>query len=83
MIAFAILLASAMASSQSTANISFGVAEAWMSAFNSATESALFSTSNNQLGLTILRVRIDPRSKSISTTGESNRATELANAQGA
>jgi glucuronoarabinoxylan endo-1,4-beta-xylanase len=57
----------------------FGGAEAWMPAFSSATESALFGTGNNQLGLTILRVRIDPSS----TTGGSNWATELSNAQGA
>jgi len=87
-VASTILLASAMASAQ-TATVSFGTteqtirgfggAEAWMPAFSSATESALFGTGANQLGLTILRVRIDPSS----TTGGSNWATELANAQGA
>jgi glucuronoarabinoxylan endo-1,4-beta-xylanase len=87
-IAATILLASAMASAQ-TATVSFGTtaqtirgfggAEAWMPAFSSATESALFGTGANQLGLTILRVRIDPSS----TTGGSNWATELSNAQGA
>jgi len=87
-VASTILLASAMASAQ-TATVSFGTTEqtirgfggsdAWMSAFSSATESALFGTGANQLGLTILRARIDPTS----TTGGSNWATELANDQGA
>ena len=87
-VASSVLLASAMASAQTaTVNFNttyqtirgFGGAEAWMPAFSSATESALFGTGNNQLGLTILRVRIDPSS----TTGGSNWATELSNAQGA
>jgi glucuronoarabinoxylan endo-1,4-beta-xylanase len=87
-LASTVLLVSAMASAQ-TATVNFdttyqtirgfGGAEAWMPAFSSATESALFGTGNNQLGLTILRVRIDPTS----TTGGSNWATELSNAQGA
>ena len=87
-IASTMLVASAMAGAQ-TATVSFGTtaqtirgfggAEAWMPAFSSATESALFGTGANQLGLTILRVRIDPSS----TTGGSNWATELSNAQGA
>jgi glucuronoarabinoxylan endo-1,4-beta-xylanase len=82
------LLASAMASAQ-TATINFnttfqtihgfGGAESWMPAFTTAQSNALFGTANNQLGLTILRVRIDPSL----TTGGSNWATELANAQAA
>jgi glucuronoarabinoxylan endo-1,4-beta-xylanase len=57
----------------------FGGAEAWMPALTTAQADALFGTGSNQLGLTILRLRIDPSS----TTGGSNWATELANAQAA
>ena len=82
-------LACAASASAQTADISFGAtaqtirgfggAESWMPAFTSAQADALFGTGSNQLGLTILRVRIDPSS----TTGGSNWATELANAQAA
>jgi glucuronoarabinoxylan endo-1,4-beta-xylanase len=84
-----VLLTASLGIAQSTADISFGTseqtihgfggAESWMPAFTTAQANALFGTGNNQLGLTILRVRIDPSS----TTGGSNWATELANAQAA
>jgi glucuronoarabinoxylan endo-1,4-beta-xylanase len=48
-----------------------------MPQFSTAEANALFGTGSGQLGLSILRVRIDPSS----TTGGSNWATELANAQ--
>lgn len=82
------LLASALAGAQ-TATVSFGTtaqtirgfggAEAWMPALTTAQANALFGTGANDLGLSILRLRIDPSS----TTGGSNWATELANAQAA
>ena len=88
-VASTILLASAMASAQSTADINFGTteqtirgfggSEAWMPQFSAAEANALFGTGSGQLGLSILRLRIDPSS----TTGGSNWATELANAQAA
>ncbi len=55
----------------------YGGAESWMPQFTTAQANALFGTGNGELGLSILRVRIDPSS----TTGGSNWATELANAQ--
>jgi glucuronoarabinoxylan endo-1,4-beta-xylanase len=57
----------------------FGGAESWMPQFPAAEANALFGTAtgSGQLGLSILRLRIDPSS----TTGGSNWATELANAQ--
>ena len=57
----------------------FGGSESWMPQFPAAEANALFGTAagSGQLGLSILRVRIDPSS----TTGGSNWATELANAQ--
>lgn len=55
----------------------FGGAEAWMPALSSGQANALFGTGNGQIGLSILRLRIDPSS----TTGGSNWATELTNAQ--
>jgi glucuronoarabinoxylan endo-1,4-beta-xylanase len=55
----------------------FGGAESWMPQFPTAEVNALYGTGTNELGLSILRVRIDPSS----TTGGSNWATELANAQ--
>ena len=55
----------------------FGGSEAWMPQFSNALVSALYGTGSGDLGLTILRLRIDPSS----TTGGSNWATELANAQ--
>ena len=83
----ALVMAPAMAIAQSTADISFGTseqtirgfggAESWMPQFTTAQADALFGTGSGQLGLSILRVRIDPSS----TTGGSNWATELANAQ--
>ncbi len=58
----------------------FGGAEAWMPQLTTAQLNALFgNTGSGELGLSILRLRIDPSS----TTGGSNWATELANAQGA
>ena len=85
-VASTILMASAMASAQSTAAISFGSpqqiirgfggAESWMPQFSTTQANALFGTGSGQLGLSILRVRIDPSS----TTGGSNWATERANA---
>ena len=55
----------------------FGGAESWMPQFPTAEVNALYGTGTNELGLSILRVRIDPSS----TTGGANWATELANAQ--
>ena len=55
----------------------FGGSESWMPQFSTALVNSLYGTGTNQLGLSILRVRIDPSS----TTGGSNWATELANAQ--
>ena len=55
----------------------FGGSEAWMPQFSSALANALYGTASGDLGLTILRLRIDPSS----TTGGSNWATELANAK--
>ena len=55
----------------------FGGSEAWMPQFSSALANALYGTGSGDLGLTILRLRIDPSS----TTGGSNWATELANAK--
>ena len=55
----------------------FGGSEAWMPQFSTGLVNALYGTGSGDLGLTILRLRIDPSS----TTGGSNWATELANAQ--
>jgi glucuronoarabinoxylan endo-1,4-beta-xylanase len=82
------LLASAfMASAQSTAEINFGSPEqtirgfggsdAWFPRFSTAEADTLFGTDSGQLGLSILRLRIDPSS----ITGGDNWATERANAQ--
>ena len=83
------LCLSIAAGAQTTVNFSqtfqtirgFGGAESWMPQFTTAQSNALFGTANGsgQIGLSILRVRIDPSS----TTGGSNWATELANAQAA
>jgi glucuronoarabinoxylan endo-1,4-beta-xylanase len=55
----------------------FGGADAWMPEMSSAEATALFSNGDNQqMGLSILRVRIDPG-------GSANWGTELANAQAA
>jgi glucuronoarabinoxylan endo-1,4-beta-xylanase len=55
----------------------FGGATAWMPQLSSAQANALFSNgSSQQIGLSILRVRIDP-------AGSGNWGTELANAQAA
>ena len=55
----------------------FGGATAWMPQLSSAEANALFSNGNSQqIGLSILRVRIDP-------AGSGNWGTELANAQAA
>jgi glucuronoarabinoxylan endo-1,4-beta-xylanase len=55
----------------------FGGSTAWMPQMSTAQVNALYGTGSGQLGMSILRVRIDPSS----TTGGSNWATELANAQ--
>jgi glucuronoarabinoxylan endo-1,4-beta-xylanase len=55
----------------------FGGSTAWMSALSSAAANALFGTGSGQVGLSILRVRIDPTS----TTGGSNWLAELTSAQ--
>lgn len=55
----------------------FGGSTAWMPTMSTALASALYGTGSNQVGMSILRVRIDPSS----TTGGANWATELANAQ--
>jgi glucuronoarabinoxylan endo-1,4-beta-xylanase len=57
----------------------FGGSTAWMPELTTAQADTLFGTGSGQLGLSILRVRIDPTS----TTGGSNWATELANAKAA
>ncbi len=55
----------------------FGGATAWLPQLSTAQANALFSNgSNQQMGLSILRVRIDP-------AGSGNWGTELANAQAA
>src|SRR3984957_6821206 len=84
-----VFLAVAMpAAAQNTATVNFGTtfqtirgfggATAWMPALSSTQANTLFGTGNNQLGLSLLRVRIDPSS---TTGGESNWGTELTNAQ--
>jgi glucuronoarabinoxylan endo-1,4-beta-xylanase len=55
----------------------FGGSTAWMPQMSTAQVNALYGTGSGQLGLSILRVRIDPSS----TTGGGNWATELANSQ--
>jgi glucuronoarabinoxylan endo-1,4-beta-xylanase len=85
---FVFLAVAIPADAQSTATINFGTtfqtirgyggATAWMPALSSTQANTLFGTGNNQLGLSILRSRIDPSS----TTGSSsNWGTELTNAQ--
>ncbi len=79
----------AWAGAQTTDSINFGTtyqtirgyggSTAWMPALTTSQADTLFGTGNNQLGLTILRSRID----SSSTTGGSNWATELANGKAA
>jgi glucuronoarabinoxylan endo-1,4-beta-xylanase len=87
-VASTFLLASAIeAGAQSTAEINFGSTEqtvrgfggsdAWLPQFSTAEADTLFGTGSGQLGLSILRVRIDPSS----VTGGNNWATERANAQ--
>lgn len=55
----------------------FGGSTAWMPVMPSSEVNALFGTGANQIGLTILRVRIDPSS----VPGGSNWDTEVSNAQ--
>jgi glucuronoarabinoxylan endo-1,4-beta-xylanase len=63
--------------SQAQAIEGFGGATAWMPQLTTTQANALFSNgSNQQIGLSILRVRIDP-------AGSGNWGTELANAQAA
>jgi glucuronoarabinoxylan endo-1,4-beta-xylanase len=57
----------------------FGGSDAWMPVMPSAEVNALFGTGPNQIGLSILRVRVDPSS----VTGGSNWDTEATNAQAA
>jgi glucuronoarabinoxylan endo-1,4-beta-xylanase len=87
-IALAVLATVIPAAAQSTATIDFGTtfqtirgyggATAWMPALTSTQANTLFGTGSNQLGLSILRSRIDPSS---TTGGSSNWGTELTNAQ--
>jgi glucuronoarabinoxylan endo-1,4-beta-xylanase len=82
-----LLLAAAMASAQTAADINFnttfqtirgfGTSTAWQPVLNSTQANNLFGTGPGQVGFTILRSRIDPSS----TTGGSNWATERSNAQ--
>jgi O-glycosyl hydrolase len=58
----------------------FGGSTAFMPQISSGQASALYGNGTGQLGLSILRVRIDPSS---TTGGASNWGTELANAQAA
>jgi len=81
------LLATAMAGSQTAADINFnttyqtirgfGTSTAWQPVLDSTQANNLFGTGTGQVGFTILRSRIDPSS----TTGGSNWATERSNAQ--
>jgi glucuronoarabinoxylan endo-1,4-beta-xylanase len=81
------LLASAIVGAQTTDAINFnttyqtirgfGTSTAWQPVLDSNQAHNLFGTGSGQVGLTILRSRIDPGS----TTGGSNWATERANAQ--
>ncbi|MGA2652882.1 MAG: cellulose binding domain-containing protein [Terracidiphilus sp.] len=83
----ALLIPTAMASAQTAADINFnttyqtirgyGTSTAWQPVLNSTQANNLFGTGPGQIGLTILRSRIDPSS----TTGGSNWATERSNAQ--
>ena len=85
-VVIAALAFAAIASAQ-TADINFGTtyqtirgfggSTAWMPQMSTAQANALYGTGSGQLGLSILRVRIDYTS----TTGGSNWATELANAK--
>jgi len=82
------LTSAVAATAQSTAIVNFGTtfqtirgfggATAWMPALTSTQANTLFGNEANQLGLTILRSRIDPSS---TTGGASNWGTELTNAQ--
>lgn len=55
----------------------FGTSTAWQPVLNATQANNLFGTGTGEVGLTILRSRIDPSS----TTGGSNWATERSNAQ--
>lgn len=55
----------------------FGGSDAWMPVMPAAEVNALFGTGAGEIGLSILRVRIDPSS----TTGGANWVTEQTNAQ--
>jgi O-glycosyl hydrolase len=56
----------------------FGGSTAWMPQMSTAQVNSLFGSASNQIGLSILRVRIDP---SYTTGSAANWGTELANAQ--
>jgi len=58
----------------------FGGSTAWMPELSQTQMNTLFGTGKDQLGLSILRVRIDPSS---TTGGAANWGTELANAKAA
>ena len=84
-VAFSALAFTAVASAQTADAINFnttyqtirgfGTSTAWQPVLNSTQANNLFGIGTGQVGLTILRSRIDPSS----TTGGSNWATELAN----
>lgn len=85
MVVFTALATAGMAGAQGTADVNFGSpaqtiegfggSTAWMPELTSAQANALFSNGDNQqMGLSLLRVRIDPG-------GSANWGTELANAQ--
>ena len=86
-VATTVLLASALVSAQTAADINFnttyqtirgfGTSTAWQPVLNSTQANNLYGTGPGQVGFTILRSRIDPSS----TTGGSNWATERSNAQ--
>ena len=83
----ALMLATAMTSAQTVDDINFnttyqtirgfGTSTAWQPVLNSTQANNLYGVGAGQVGLTILRSRIDPSS----TTGGSNWSTELQNAQ--
>ena len=86
-VASTILVAAAMAGAQTADSINFnttyqtirgyGTSTAWQPVLNSTQANNLYGVGAGQVGLTILRSRIDPSS----TTGGSNWSTELQNAQ--
>jgi glucuronoarabinoxylan endo-1,4-beta-xylanase len=61
----------------------FGGSTAWMGALPSTQMNALFGTGSGQIGLSILRVRIDPSGSSSNGWVTTNWGQELTNAEGA